>query len=167
MIPKIISGFTTFLITTLTILTIHPKIATAQRCFVEWQINEPTVRCDRAPGNIFTIPGYNPGRRILLNNTCPHPIKTALRIQDLSDTWVTLGWWTVTGNDKLVLATDIQDIRTRNSTFYFYGESIDGSNRRWFGSYFSSFGNKTLKMAERIFSLNPDGDFSHTIRCDS
>lgn len=164
---KIKSVFTTSLITTLTILTIPPKIATAQRCFVEWQINEPTVRCQPPPGNIFTIPGYNPGRRIVLKNACPHPIKSAVRIQDLSDTWVTLGWFIVRGNDNIVLATDTQDIRSRNSSFYFYGFTIDGSQLRWFGSYFSNFGDDTLNMAERLLSLNPDGDFTYTIYCSS
>ncbi len=160
MILNIKSAFTTSLIATLTIIAIPPKIATAQRCFVEWQINEPYVRCEPPPKN-------NPGRRIVLKNACPNPIKSAVRIQDLSDTWVTLGWFNVRANDNIVLATDTQDIRTRNFSFYFYAETIDGSKIRWIGSYFSNFGDDTLNMAERLFSLNPDGDFTYTIYCSS
>ncbi|NES22181.1 MAG: DUF1036 domain-containing protein [Symploca sp. SIO3E6] len=152
-------------LSTVTFLSMPPKIAKAQRCWVRWQINKPLVICAKPEAEIFTSPSYIPGRKIVFNSQCRHPLKLAVRIQDTTDNWVTLGWWTLPPNQSLVLATDIRDIRTRSARFFLYAESIDGSNYRRIGSHLSTFGDRTLKMSEQTFSVDTDGDFAHTIDC--
>ena len=162
---KLNSAVTGCLLSLATFLSIPPKIAEAQRCWVQWQVNNPLVICAKPEETIFTSPSYIPGRKIVFNSQCPHPLKLAVRIKDTTDNWVTLGWWTLPPNQEIVLATDVRDVRTRNSSFYLYAESIDGSDYRRTGYYLSNFGDRTLKMAEQIFDVDADGDFSHTINC--
>ena len=158
---------TACLLATLTLLLIPPRMAKAQRCWVQWQLDTPDVRCQGSSQDIYRSPGYLPGRRIVFDNQCPHPVRLAVKIQDTSDNWVTLGWWVVRDNENLVLSAKAQniDIRTRKANFYLYAETVDGSNHRWFGNHLSTFGNRTLKMKEQIFSVDADGDFTHTLRC--
>ncbi|NEP57587.1 MAG: DUF1036 domain-containing protein [Symploca sp. SIO2G7] len=150
---------------TVTFLSIPPKVAKAQRCWVQWQVNNPLVICAKPETDIFTSPSYIPGKKIVFNSQCRHPLKLAVRIQDTTDNWVTLGWWTLPSRQSLVLATDVRDIKTRSANFYLYAESIDGSNYRRSGNHLSTFGDRILKMSEQTFSLNADGDFTHTIDC--
>jgi len=153
------------LLSTVTFLSMPPKIAKAQRCWVQWQVNNPLVICAKPETDIFTSPSYIPGKKMVFNSQCRHPLKLAVRIKDTTDNWVTLGWWTLPPNQSLVLATDVRDIRTRSSSFFLYAESIDGSNYRLIGSHLSTFGQRTLKMSEETFSVDIDGDFAHTIDC--
>ena len=161
---KLNSVITSCLLSTLTFLSLPPKIAEAQRCWVHWEVDNPLVICVQSE-NIVTSPSYIPGKKIVFKSQCVHPLKLAVRITDTTDNWVTLGWWTLHANQRLVLASDVLDVRTRNARFYLYAESVDGSDYRHLGNYLSTFGNRTLKMSEQRFSVDADGDFTHTIDC--
>ncbi|NEP09736.1 MAG: DUF1036 domain-containing protein [Symploca sp. SIO2C1] len=162
---KLKSAITSCLLSTLAFWAIPPKIADAQRCWVQWRVNIPLVICAKPEESIFTSPSYIPGRKILFKSQCIYALRIAVRITDTTDNWVTLGWWTLPPNEDIVLTTDVRDIRTRNGKFYLYVESIDGSDYRRSGNYLSNFGDITLKMTEERFSVNTDGDFTHTIDC--
>jgi|GEM_PF-5101662 len=162
---KLKSAITVCLLSTLTFLSIPPKIAKAQRCWIQWRVDNPLVTCAKPAETIFSSPSYIPGKKIVFNSQCIYSLKLAVRITDTTDNWVTLGWWTLPPNQTITLTTDTQDVRTRNGKFYLYAESIDGSDYRRQGNYLSTFGNRTLKMIEQRFSVDADGDFSHTIDC--
>lgn len=156
---------TACLLSALIALILPPQSARAQRCQVNWQLDTPIVRCEDSPEDRLTTSGGYLGRQIVLKNDCPLPIRLVVKIQDSSDTWVTLGWWTIEGEQEIALSADNIDIKTRNPSFYLYAETTDGSDRSWFGNHLESFGLSTLKMTQRRFDLSIEGDYVSTIHC--
>lgn len=88
------------------------------------------------------------GVPIIVNNSCPRPIKLAIRYKDsYTNLWKNESWWELSANERITLLTDKKyELRTANAIIYYYAESIDRSNLIWSGDARVLIGNEYIDM---------------------
>ncbi|MBV7333778.1 DUF1036 domain-containing protein [Chloroflexi bacterium TSY] len=105
--------------------------------------------------------------KVYIQNNCSHPIRVALRYEQLSEGWRTGGWWNIDANDGTYLSLNGERVRSNNHIFYYYAELPDVASYRWSGDEKVEFNGTTLSMIEKALSLNDDDDFVLSINCSN
>ncbi len=77
-------------------------------------------------------------------------MRVLLRYKDSTRDWTTQGWWAFTPNEVAYLAVNNQRLLSRNSIWYFYAETTDGSNTVWEGTEPISYKGKTYKIKKKV-----------------
>jgi hypothetical protein len=129
------------------------------------QLNEEYTRSQdsRAPGNQFSGPaGGSQGFGYYFLNSCSRPIALAIRYQEVTGQWRTDGWWNFAPGQGSYLFSGGKQIRSKNAIWYFYAETVDGSDWNWTGDYSFSLSGRNLRMQEMT---DKEGDSEWSITC--
>ncbi|MGR8960508.1 DUF1036 domain-containing protein [Rhizobium leguminosarum] len=77
------------------------------------------------------------GRQFYFSNSCSYKLRMALSYKDTHNEWQTTGYWELDSGEKTHLTDNDVRLRSRNSIYYIYAESIDRT-RKWSGDkYFT------------------------------
>jgi peptidoglycan hydrolase-like protein with peptidoglycan-binding domain len=111
------------------------------------QQNQPPAP---APSQPPPVAGPGGGDPYHVTNSCRYPLRILVRYRDSTKDWTTAGWWTFAPGEPAYLAMDDQRILSRNSIWYFYAETTDGSNKVWEGTEPVGYKGKTYKMKRKV-----------------
>lgn len=114
-------------------------------------------------GRVIQVKDMEPkAYAFLLKNDCKHPIKFAIRYEDISGNWQTEGWWHYkAGQSSYFLSNGIR-LKTKNDKWYIYAETTGKEYLNWHGKHNYSYDGRTLPMLER---LDKDEEHKLTINC--
>ncbi|MDC9835538.1 DUF1036 domain-containing protein [Rhizobium binxianense] len=73
------------------------------------------------------------GREFYFSNSCNDTIRLALSYKDIHNQWRTTGYWKLDNGEKTHLVDNNVRLRSRNSIYYIYAESLNRS-RTWSGN---------------------------------
>lgn len=68
-----------------------------------------------------------------VHNKCNRPVQIALSYKDTDNRWKTKSWWQFDPFEQAFLMSGQQRLVTKNSAYYFYAETTDGSSFVWQG----------------------------------
>jgi Protein of unknown function (DUF1036) len=101
------------------------------------------------------------GHYLRFTNNCSHPVKIAVHYRDVSNKWITDGWWRFSPGDNKFLAIGNSRLVSNNRIFYFYAETIDSSNSlTWKGENYALIDGKQYGFRKVHDTRGNNNDFS-------
>lgn len=95
-------------------------------------------------------------------NNCRYRVQLAIRYRDIDGSWRTKAWWEAAPGEKFYLASNGDNVATKNAVWYYYAESLPARRHKWTGDHRVKVGDRILNMQR----LEDDtGDHSLGIRC--
>jgi uncharacterized membrane protein len=109
---------------------------------------------------ILSLRGFN----YKFTNKCSLPVRLAVRYKNLTDEWITRGWWNFEPGESSYLSSSGNRLASRNSIYYYYAETTEDLGVNWSGNEQVSFDGRTLKM---IRKKDNDGHNNWSISCEN
>ena len=131
------------------------------------ELNAEYQRSQAGSSPLYTPPppptgGSSPGS-YHFTNSCHRPIRLAISYKGLDGDWHTDGWWNFGPNETAYLTSSGSRLKSRNSIWYFYAETTDGSSWKWAGDDTLSLRGTRLKMRKM---QDKQGDFNWSTTCN-
>jgi len=106
---------------------------------------------------------YSPGiinyETVAFKNKCYKPIAVFVHYLNLNNSWITNGYYRLTPYQKRSI------FYTRNTIFYYYAQSMDGT-LVWKGEYGFRFKDVIIPMRKVEMSINDWGVYTMTLTCN-
>jgi Protein of unknown function (DUF1036) len=101
------------------------------------------------------------GYYLKFTNNCSRHVQIAIHYRDVNNKWITDGWWKFSPGDKKVLTSGNSPLVSNNRIFYFYAETIDGSNSLiWKGENYAVIDGKQYGFRKVRDTRGNNNDFS-------
>jgi uncharacterized membrane protein len=97
--------------------------------------------------------------KLYFKNKCDQDIRVVIHYSDLTEKWVSKGWYKIEPDQKVLLA------RTRNTIFYFHAKT-DDEKKKWSGEVTHEFKGKSIGHLKKKIKTETWEKWTQSLTCD-